>query len=102
MDKTKQNLWTAFLGEAKANRVYTAFAIKAMDEGHPEVAQLFWEVAGSETAHAVSHLRALGEVKSTLENLRLVVHEESYESGRMYPKMIEEAKAAGRQDAVHG
>ena len=100
MDKTKKNLWTAFLGEAKANRVYNAFAIKAMDEGHPEVAQLFWEVAGAETAHAVSHLRSLGEVRSTVENLRLVVEEESYESSRMYPKMIQEALAAGRPDAA--
>jgi vacuolar iron transporter family protein len=100
MDKTKKNLWTAFLGEAKANRVYNAFAIKAMDEGHPEVAQLFWEVAGAETAHAVSHLRSLGEVRSTVENLRMVVEEESYESGQMYPKMIKEALAAGRSDAA--
>jgi predicted membrane protein (TIGR00267 family) len=100
MDPVKKNLWTAFLGEAKANRMYNAFAIKAMDEGHPEVAQLFWEVAGAETAHAISHLRSLGEVRSTVENLRLVVEEESFESGRMYPKMIEEALAAGRTDAA--
>ncbi len=100
MDKTNQNLWTAFLGEAKANRIYTAFAMKAMQEDHPEVAQLFLEVAGAETAHAVSHLHALGEVRSTLENLRLVVESESYESGRMYPKMIQEALAAGRPEAA--
>ena len=100
MDKVNRNLWTAFLGEAKANRIYTAFAIKAMDEGHPEVAQLFWEVAGAETAHAISHLRTLGEVRSTVENLRMVVEEESYESGQMYPKMIQEALTAGRHDAV--
>jgi vacuolar iron transporter family protein len=100
MDPVKKNLWTAFLGEAKANRMYNAFAIKAMEEGHPEVAQLFWEVAGAETAHAISHLRTLGEVRSTAENLRLVVEEESFESGRMYPKMIEAAIAAGRPDAA--
>lgn len=100
MDKTAQNLWTAFLGEAKANRMYTAFAMKALEEGHPEVAQLFLEVAGAETAHAVSHLKALSKIRSTLENLRLVVESESYESGRMYPKMIQEALAAGRTEAA--
>ena len=100
MDTTKRNLWTAFLGEAKANRIYTAFAMKAMDEGHPEVAQLFLEVAGAETAHAISHLKSLGEVRSTLENLRFVVEEESFESGQMYPKMIQQAQAAGRKDAA--
>ena len=100
MDTTKRNLWTAFLGEAKANRIYTAFAMKAMDEGHPEVAQLFLEVAGAETVHAISHLKSLGELRSTLENLRLVVEEESFESGQMYPKMIQQARAAGREDAA--
>jgi predicted membrane protein (TIGR00267 family) len=100
MDKINQNLWTAFLGEAKANRMYTAFAMKALEEGHPEVAQLFLEVAGAETAHAVSHLKALREIRSTLENLRMVVESESYESGQMYPKMIQEAMAAGRTEAA--
>src|SRR3972149_4623663 len=100
MDKTTQNLWTAFLGEAKANRIYTAFAMKALEEGHPEVAQLFLEVAGAETVHAVSHLKALSQIRSTLENLRLVVESEAYESGQMYPKMIREALAIGRKEAA--
>ena len=100
MDKTKQNLWTAFIGEAKANLIYNAFAMKALQEGHPEVAQLFLEVAGAETVHAVSHLHALGEVRTTLENLRLVVESESYESGQMYPKMIQGALSAGRPEAA--
>jgi len=100
MDKTNQNLWTAFIGEAKANRIYIAFAMKALQEGHPEVAQLFLEVAGAETAHAISHLQALGEVRSTLENLRLVVESESYESAQMYPTMIQGALAVGRPEAA--
>lgn len=100
MDKTTQNLWTAFLGEAKANRIYTAFAMKAMEEGHAEVAQLFLEVAGAETAHAVSHLKTLSQIRSTLENLRLVVESEAYESGQMYPKMIQQALSAGRKEAA--
>ena len=67
MDKTARNLWVAFLEEAKANRMYTAFGIRAMEENHPEIAQLFLEVAGAETAHAISHLKVVGQVKSTLE-----------------------------------
>ena len=73
MNKTNRNLWTAFIGEAKANRIYTAYAIKAMEEGLPEIAQIFLEVAGAETAHALSHLNAMEEVKSTYENLKHVV-----------------------------
>jgi len=101
MNKTNRNLWTAFIGEAKANRMYTAYAIKAMEEEHPEIAQIFMEVAGAETAHALSHLKAMDEVKSTYENLKHVVESESYESGRMYPKMIQEALAEGRTQAAN-
>jgi len=100
MNKTQRNLWLAFLEEAKANRVYTAFGIRAMEENHPEIAQLFLEVAGAETAHAISHLKVVGQVKSTLENLRFVVESEQYETGRLYPKMIQEALDEGRADAA--
>ena len=100
MNKTNRNLWTAFIGEAKANRMYTAYAIKAMEEDHPEIAQIFLEVAGAETAHALSHLKAMDEVKSTYDNLKHVVESESYESGRMYPRMIQEALAEGRTQAA--
>ena len=47
MTRTERNLWSAFLGEAKANRLYTAYALKALDEGLPEVAQVFMEAAGA-------------------------------------------------------
>jgi predicted membrane protein (TIGR00267 family) len=100
MNKTNRNLWIAFIGEAKANRMYTAYALKAMEEGHPEIAQIFLEVAGAETAHAISHLLAMDEIKSTYENLKHVVESESYESGQMYPKMIAEALAEGRTQAA--
>ncbi|HET6464862.1 MAG TPA: VIT1/CCC1 transporter family protein [Nitrospiria bacterium] len=100
MDKTARNLWVAFFEEAKANRIYTAFAIRAMEENHPEIAQLFFEVAGAETAHAISHLKVVGQIKSTLENLRFIVESEQFETGRVYPKMIQEALDEGRTDAA--
>lgn len=46
--RTERNLWSAFIDEAKANRMYEAFAIKAMEEGYPEVAEVFMEASGSE------------------------------------------------------
>jgi VIT1/CCC1 family predicted Fe2+/Mn2+ transporter/rubrerythrin len=100
MDRTQRNLWSAFLGEAKANRMYLAYALKALEEGHPEVAQTFLEAAGAETVHALSHLRALGEVRSTLENLRAVTEGEAYEFESMYPRFIREAEADGRPEAA--
>lgn len=98
--KTERNLWSAFLEEAKANRMYTAYALKALEEGHPEVAQVFLEAAGAETVHALSHLRTLGDMKSTLENLRAVVEEEGREGEVMYPNLIQQALAEGREDAA--
>lgn len=100
MNKTQRNLWLAFLEEAKANRVYTAFGMRAMEENHPEVAQLFLEVAGAETAHAISHLKVIGQVKTTLENLRFVIESEQFETSRLFPKMIQEAIEEGRADAA--
>lgn len=100
MDRTQRNLWSAFLGEAKANRLYVAYALKALDEGHPEVAQVFMEAAGAETIHALSHLKAMDEVKSSLENLKAVTEEEAYEFEAMYPRMIADALNDGRQDAA--
>ena len=74
--RTNRNLWMAFVEEAKANRVYIAYAMRAVEEGHPEAAEVFWEVSGAETAHALAHLRVLGEVGATHDNLRRVIEEE--------------------------
>jgi len=100
MSKTERNLWSAFLGEAKANRTYVAYGIKGLEEGLPEVAAVFMEAAGAETVHGLSHFRVLGEMGPTLETLRKVVGEEAYEMETMYPRMIEEALAENRPDAA--
>lgn len=94
------NLRIAFAGESQANRKYVAFAMKAMEEGKPEVAQLFLEAAGAETAHAISHFKVLGGVKSTKENLKEAAEGETYEIENMYPKFIKEAEEEGRTDAA--
>jgi len=102
ISKTEVNLWTAFMDEAKTHRLYSAYALQAMSEGHPEAAEAFMEAAGDEIVHALLHLRALGAVKSTAENLRQVVEHEVAETQLTYPRYIEEAKADGRADAVEG
>ncbi|MBI3953432.1 MAG: VIT1/CCC1 transporter family protein [Chloroflexi bacterium] len=98
--RTETNLYSAIIGEGLAHLRYHAFAIKALEEGHPEVAQIFLEVAGAETVHGLQHLRVSGEIKATAENLRGVVEGEAYEFETMYPSMIREAEAEGRPDAV--
>ena len=97
---TIDNLRIAFAGESQANRKYVAFAMKAMEEGKPEIAQIFLEAAGAETAHAINHFKVLGGVKSTKENLKEAAEGETYEIENMYPKFIKEAEEEGAKDAV--
>ncbi|MDA0263904.1 MAG: VIT1/CCC1 transporter family protein [Chloroflexi bacterium] len=100
MSKTERNLWSAIVAEALAYLKYNAYAHKALEEGHPEVAQVFQEVAGAETIHGMNHLRVSGALASTLVNLRTVTEGESKEYSTMYPKMIQDALDEGRQDAA--
>ncbi|MEE2687610.1 MAG: VIT1/CCC1 transporter family protein [Chloroflexota bacterium] len=100
LTKTERNLWNAIVGEAMAYLKYNAFAHKALEEGHPEVAQVFQEVAGAETIHGMNHLRVAGEIKSTIDNLRNVTEGETKEFSFMYPRMIRDAQDENRPDAV--
>lgn len=97
---TTENLKTAFAGESQANRKYTAFARQADEEGYRQVAKLFRAAAEAETVHALNHLRVLGEVKSTAENLQAAVSGETYEFEDMYPGFIDEAVDEYARDAV--
>lgn len=97
MSKTTDNLKAAFAGESQASRKYLAFARKADEEGHPQVAKLFRAAAAAETVHAYNHLKALGGIQSTAENLQQAIAGENYEVVSMYPPMI--AEAEGEEDA---
>ncbi len=99
MSQSEKNLWQAFAGESQANRKYLAYAQKADREGYPQVAKLFRAAAEAETVHAHAHLRALGAVGSTVENLKDAVGGETHEFKEMYPPMIEAAKAEGNAAA---
>ena len=99
MADSMSNLADAFAGESQANRRYLAFAKKAEDEGYPLVARRFRVAAASETVHAMEHLKTMGGVKSTGENLQGSISGESYEHETMYPEFIEIAKSEGNEDA---
>ena len=99
MSKTEQNLRDAFAGESQANRKYLAFAKQAEKEGYPQAAKLFRAAAEAETVHAHAHLRALGEIGNTTENLKVAVAGETHEFKNMYPDMIESAKQEGDKAA---
>ncbi len=97
---TKDDLQNAFAGESQANRKYLAFAKKADEEGHAQVAKLFRAAAEAETVHAHSHLRAMEGVNGTKENIQEAINGETFEFTEMYPKMIEGAKEEGNKKAL--
>jgi rubrerythrin len=99
MSKTEKNLQNAFAGESQANRKYLAFAKKAEAEGYKQAAKLVRAAADAETVHALNHLRELGGIRSTRENLEAAISGETYEFQDMYPKMIEDAKSEGNKRA---
>ena len=63
--KTEENLQDAFAGESTANRRYTYFALKAEQDGYPQIARLFRAIAEAESVHALNHLKAMDAIGST-------------------------------------
>jgi rubrerythrin len=99
MSKTEKNLEEAFAGESQANRKYLAFAKQADQEGYTRIAKLFRAAAEAETVHAHAHLRALGGIGKTADNLKEAISGETHEFKSMYPGMIEAAKEEGQKAA---
>jgi rubrerythrin len=97
---TIDNLKAAFAGESQANRTYLAFAKKADAEGFPQIARLFRAAADAETVHAHAHLRVLGGIKSTAENLEAAIAGEGHEFRVMYPEFVATAEAEGNKPAL--
>ncbi len=100
MTATDRNLWQAIVSEAIANLTYTAYAQQAREEGYPEIAEVFEEIAKAETLHGLSYLKVAGAVESTAANLSKVIEGETREYTRTYPRMINEAVADNHTAAV--
>lgn len=100
MSKSPENLKNAFAGESQANRRYLAFAKKAEEEGFAQVAKLFRAAAEAETVHALNHVRVMGDVKSTADNLKAAVSGETFEFKTMYPEYLNVAKKESNQQAA--
>ena len=79
-EKTRKNVYDAFIGEAKAYFRLLAFAEKAEEEEVPQIALLFRAVAEAERVHATRHMNLAKEliVKDTDTNL-----EKSFQSEKM-------------------
>ncbi len=93
--KTERNLMEAFAGESQARNKYTYFASVAKKEGYEKIAAIFLETADNEKEHAKLHLKNLGGIGTTPDNLRAAAGGELEESSNMYPRMSREAREEG-------
>jgi rubrerythrin len=100
VSQSMKNLQEAFAGESQANRKYLAFAKKAESQGYAQAARLFRAAAAAETVHAHAHLRVMGAVGDTQENLKAALSGETYEFESMYPPMITAAETEGNKAAA--
>ena len=101
-EKTKKNVYDAFLGEAKAYFRLLAFAEKAEEEDVPQVALLFRAIAEAERVHATSHLNLVKDilVKDTDTNLEKSFKKEKSISQNEYPNFIKDAEEEGEKAAA--
>ena len=101
---TVKNLLAAFEGESNAHAKYTAFAVKADQDGLHGAASLFRAAGRAEQIHAANHARVIKQLggeaqcnlhaveeKTTLENLKAALGGEQYEIDTMYPGFLAEA-----------
>lgn len=92
--KTLNNLKTGFGAESQAHLRNLAFAMKAEQESHPQVARLFRAIAEAESVHAFNHMRLLGAVSGTQDNLESAFERENL-AASTYPQFIREANEEG-------
>jgi rubrerythrin len=97
---TKESLAAAFAGESQAAERYLVWAEQAEAEGYPNVGRLFRAISFAETRHARNHLRVMGGVKDTAENLLAAFEGESFEVDEMYPAYHEIARLQNDHQAV--
>jgi len=109
--KTAQNLMKAFAGESQARMRYTFAAEVALEEGYPQIADIFKETADNEKIHAklffghlvknmnyqINHVDAdypvaLGD---TAKNLEWAANGENEEWTKLYPAFAKIAEEEG-------
>ena len=100
--KTQENVYTAFVGEAKAYFRLLAYADRAEEEGEEQAALLFRAIADAERVHATRHMDLLRDVvvKDTETNLMESLQRETSISENEYPEFLSVAQNEGETAAA--
>ncbi len=97
--KTEANLKAALWGEAKAYIEYCLFAEKALQEGYPQLAHIYEEMARIEKDHYLKVLNVLqGGLPETIDGLERSAESEEYEWKNLYRKFTMDAEEEGFDD----
>ena len=91
----EDDLERAFANESQTSVKYLSFAKKAEQEGLRKIAKLFRAAAEAEIIHAHNHLRAMGSIKSSMDNIKVSLNEKVRATEQMYHPMLERAKEEG-------
>jgi len=97
---TEENVKGALAGESQAHVKYAVFAEAAEKEKLANIARLFRANSYAEQVHATNHLRTLGGIKKTDENLQAAIEGETFEVTEMYPAYIKVGEDQGEKMAV--
>jgi rubrerythrin len=100
MYKTDGNLQSAFAGESQAYCRYVLYALKAEQDGFPELASLFRAAAEAEMVHLRNHYNVMDAIGSTRDNLLAAATSEHREMTSVYPAFVEKA-AEERAERAH-
>ena len=93
--RTQANLMSAFSGEAMARTKYDLYARTAEKEGYRHIADVFYNTARNEMAHAKLWLQWLKKLGSTNENLKDAIGGENFEWTDMYKRFEQDAREEG-------
>jgi rubrerythrin len=100
MERTQENLKTAFSGESQARNKYDYFAKVARKQGYLYIAKIFETTALNEMQHAKDEFKLLKGIGDTKKNLKEAIDGEDYETEHMYPEFAEIAREEGHKEAA--
>ena len=96
-ERVAKNFASAFASESKAAVRNAAFALKADQEGHAQLARLFRAVADADSIHARRFLLLMrGKISGSEENLKIALQNEAKAKEEYYPKMVKDARESSK------
>lgn len=91
LPRAQEHLKTAFAAEAVSAAHFRAYARWAEDEGLPDVASAWREMAAAKDDLAVHLLGLTGQIEGGLTDVQSALSEERFENEVLYPKMVRDS-----------